>query len=49
MARITIHADCADADSLAEYVAFVATQIRDGYTSGHVDADRHWDGDDIPD
>lgn len=28
---------------VTEYVEYVAAQIEDGYTSGHVDRETHWE------
>lgn len=39
--RITVP-DNEDPAATADYLHFVAEQIETGYTSGHVDAQRHW-------
>jgi hypothetical protein len=46
MATITIHVP-GDGDTVAEYVEYVAGQLREGFTSGHVDAETHWDSESI--
>lgn len=45
MATITIQADFNEdtGESVADYVAYMARQIREGCRSGHVDANRNWD------
>lgn len=31
-----------DPEDYADFVAYVATQLRDGLTSGHVDKENYW-------
>ncbi len=38
---IRIPAD-AEVEDCAEYVQYVGTQLGEGFTSGHIDADHHW-------
>lgn len=40
---LTINLAGSDDDELADYVEFVAGQIRDGYTSGLVDRSHNWE------
>lgn len=48
MARITINvSDLDEVEHMADYLREVADQLENGFTSGHVDAERHWDSDGI--
>lgn len=42
MVNICITTD-GDTEDVADYVAFVAEQIREGYTSGILSPERNWD------
>lgn len=43
MAKIEITVpDYSDVENVAEYVELVASQVREGYLSGHVNAETHW-------
>ncbi|SKX79814.1 Uncharacterised protein [Mycobacteroides abscessus subsp. bolletii] len=47
MATITINVSNEEGPSnVVDYVRLVAAQINEGYVSGHVDAETHWDSED---
>ncbi len=43
--QITINVEADNVSDIGEYVRHVATQIEEGFTSGHVDAGNNWDSD----
>ena len=48
MSARTITITVPDGDNPQEYVRFVAGQLADGFTSGHVAVNHHWTMDDVP-
>lgn len=49
MPKITINmSEKCDADAAADHVREVADLIERGFTSGHWDAENHWDSEGLP-
>jgi hypothetical protein len=42
MKAIVIAVPDSDPEDCADFVAYVANQLREGYTSGHVDSENYW-------